>query len=306
MKLGALDVGTNTVLMLVVEIDEHQRVTRLADFSRITRMGRGVDKLGHLDPEAAQRTYDAIVDFTREARALGVDKIVTAATSALRDASDGPDFIARVKAGADLELDVISGEAEADLSYLAVRYGLKLDPAEKVLIIDIGGGSTELIRADPGQDRIGVSLQIGSVRLTERCVKHDPPDDSDVAQLRATIDHALDDLQWRYRPDRMVGIAGTVTTVCAVSLGLTTYDSTIVHGHRLPLAEVTRVTNLFRTLPVAERKKLPGLLEGRADVIFAGASILERIMARFEVDAVTVSDQGVRWGLVWRALGHKA
>ncbi|HTY56054.1 MAG TPA: Ppx/GppA phosphatase family protein [Candidatus Binataceae bacterium] len=302
MKLGALDVGTNTVLMLVVEADQNQRVHRLADFSRITRMGRGVDKNGRLDPDSARRTLEAIVEFTNQARALGAEKIVTAATSALRDASDGPEFIAQVKARAGLDLDIISGDAEAELSYLAVRHGLPINPSEKLLIVDIGGGSTELIQAEPGHDLVLISLQIGSVRLTERNIKHDPPADSDVAQLRATIDREIDALNWNYRPDRLVGIAGTVTTVCAVSLGMTQYDSAIVHGHRLSLAEVTRVTNLFRTLPLAERKRLPGLLEGRADVIFAGAAILERAMARFGVDAVTVSDQGVRWGLVWREL----
>jgi exopolyphosphatase / guanosine-5'-triphosphate,3'-diphosphate pyrophosphatase len=302
MKLGALDVGTNTVLMLVVEIDQDLRVTRLADWGRITRMGRGVDRLGHLDPEAAQRTLDAIVDFSSQARTMGAGKIVSAATSALRDASDGPEFIARVKLRAAVDLDVISGDAEAELSYLAVRYGLQLEPNEKLLIVDIGGGSTELIRADPGHNRVLTSLQIGSVRLTERIIKHDPPGVAEIAELEATIDRELDALNWHYRPDRLVGIAGTVTTVCAVSLGLKTYDPAIVHGHRLTLAEVARVTNLFRTLPLAERKQLPGVLEGRADVILAGASILERVLAKFELDAVTVSDQGVRWGLVWREL----
>jgi len=288
--------------MLVVESDQHQLVRRLADWARITRLGRGVDERGRLDPEAAARTLDTIVEFTNQARALGVTKIVTAATSALRDARDGADFIAQVKSRAGLDLDVISGETEAHLNYLAVRYGLRIDPNEKLLIVDIGGGSTELIRADPGHEPIVTSLRIGSVRLTERIIRHDPPSETEVTELRTTIDRELDELHWRYRPDRLVGIAGTVTTICAVSLGLTSYDPAVVHGYRLALAEVARVTELFRTLALAERKRLPGIVEGRADVIFAGASILERVMAKFELDAVTVSDQGVRWGLIWREL----
>ena len=302
MKLAALDVGTNTVLMLVVESDRHHRVNRLADLARITRLGRGVDERGRLDPEAAARTLDTIVEFNNQARALGATKILTAATSALRDAGDGADLIAQVRARTGLDLDVISGETEAQLNYMAVRHGLRIEPAEKLLIVDIGGGSTELIRVDPGVEPLLISLRIGSVRLTERIIRHDPPTESEGTELRATIDRALDECDWRYRPDRMVGIAGTVTTVCAVALKLTSYDPAVVHGYRLPMADVARVTEMFRTLPLAERKRLPGMVEERADVIFAGAAILERVMARFGLDSVTVSDQGIRWGLIWREL----
>ncbi len=302
MKLAALDVGTNTVLMLVVESDQHRRVNRLAELARITRLGRGVDERGRLDPEAAARTLDTIVEFNNQARALGATKILTAATSALRDAGDGGDFIAQVKNRTGLDLDVISGETEARLNYMAVRHGLRIDCGEKLLIVDIGGGSTELIRADPGIEPLLISLRIGSVRLTERIIRHDPPTEGEVGELRSTIDRALDQCDWRNRPDRLVGIAGTVTTVCAVALRLTSYDPAVVHGYRLPMAEVTRVTEMFRRLPIAGRKRLPGMVEGRADVIFAGAAILERVMARFECDSVTVSDQGIRWGLIWREL----
>ena len=302
MKLAALDVGTNTVLMLVAESDRHHRVNRLADLARITRLGRGVDERGRLDPEAAARTLDTIVEFNNQARALGATKILTAATSALRDARDGADFIAQVKNRTGLDLDVISGETEARLNYMAVSHGLRIDPAEKLLIVDIGGGSTELIRADPGVEPLLISLRIGSVRLTERVIRHDPPTEGEVRELYATIDRALDQCDWRHRPDRLVGIAGTVTTVCAVALKLTSYDHTVVHGYRLPMAEVARVTEMFRTLPIAERKRLHGMVEERADVIFAGAAILERVMARFGLDSVTVSDQGIRWGLIWREL----
>ncbi len=302
MKLAALDVGTNSVLMLVVESGNDRQARRLADLVRITRLGRGVDERGRLDPEAAARTLDTIAEFTDQARALGAIKIVTAATSALRDARDGADFIAQVKARTGIDLDVISGDTEAHLNYLAVRHGLRIDPAKKLLIVDIGGGSTELIRADPGGEPALTSLRIGSVRLTERIIKHDPPIESEVTALRATIDRALDELNWRYRPDRLVGIAGTVTTVCTVSLGLTSCDHNVVHGYRLARTEVARVTELLRAIPLTERKRLAGMIEGRADVIFAGAAILERVMTKFDVDAVTVSDQGVRWGLIWREI----
>jgi len=301
-KIATFDIGSNTVLMLAAEADEQRRPRVLAELMRITRMGRGVDKNKRLDPNSAASTLAALEEFAGKARDLGVERMVAAATAALRDASDGPEFIARVKERAGLTLQIIPGSEEAALSHLAVVRGLNIDPASPLLIVDIGGGSTELIRAEPGKDLAMVSLQIGSVRLTERCVRSDPPSDSDAASVASTVDSALDQLGWNYRPAKLVGIAGTVTTLCAVALGLQTYEAGVVHGHRLPRAEIERVIKLIRSMPLADRLKLPGLPEGRADVIFAGATILERVMKRFSAADVMVSDQGVRWGLMWREI----
>ena len=306
MKLATFDIGSNTVLMLAAEVDERRQPRILAELSRITRLGRGVDKNGRLDPDSSALTLATLQEFAATAGGLGVERIAAAATAALRDAADGPEFIARVKERAGIELQIIPGAEEAALSHLAVVRGLSLDPSLPLLIVDIGGGSTELIRAEAGTELKLVSLQIGSVRLTERCVHSDPPSDADTAALCATIEGALDGLGWgRFRPARVVGIAGTVTTLCGVALGLHSYDSGVVHGRRLPRTEVGRVIDLLRSLPQAERLKLPGLPEGRADVLFAGATILEHVLERFGASEVTVSDQGVRWGLLWREIDRR-
>jgi exopolyphosphatase/guanosine-5'-triphosphate,3'-diphosphate pyrophosphatase len=292
--------------MLLAERDDAGTVNPLADFARITRLGRGVDSRGRLDPGSAAQTLAAIVEFTQKARALGAEKVVGVATAALRDASDGAEFIAQVKARAGLHLEIISGDTEAQLCYLAVAKGLQFDPAAKLLIVDIGGGSTELIRAEPGAaDRKldVVSLQIGSVRLTERFVHHDPPSAHEAMDLRLTVNEELQRLEWDFAPDFMVGIAGTVTTVCAMVLGLTAYDPKVVHSHRLAQDDVIATIAKLSSMPLAVRKQLPGLEPGRADVIFAGAAILERIMSHFHMNEVIVSDQGVRRGLFWRTLG---
>ena len=302
MKIATFDIGSNTVLMLAVEVDERRQPRVIAELSRITRMGRGVDRNKRLDPNSASLTLATLEEFATKARDLGVERTVAAATAALRDAADGAEFIARVKERAGITLQIIPGAEEAALSHLAVVRGLNMDPGSPLLIVDIGGGSTELIRAEPGKDLAMVSLQIGSVRLTERCVRSDPPSDSDAASVASTVDSALDQLGWNYQPAHLVGIAGTVTTLCAIALGLRTYEAGVVHGHRAPRAEIERVIKLIRSMPLAERLKLPGLPEGRADVIFAGATILERIMTRFRADEVIVSDQGVRWGLMWREI----
>ncbi|MBV8450728.1 MAG: Ppx/GppA family phosphatase [Deltaproteobacteria bacterium] len=300
MKLAAFDVGSNTVLMLVVECGAVEKPRVLADLSRITRLGRGVDASGRLNPESAVRTLDTIAEFADKARAMAADKIVGVATAALRDASDGVDFLARVKQRTGITLEIISGQTEAQLSYLSTRKGLRLSPADKLLIVDIGGGSTELIRAEPDHALEVVSLQIGSVRLTERIIHHDPPPASEAEILRAAIDKALCQLGWHYRPDKMVGIAGTVTTLCAIALGLERYSPESVHGYRLGAGEISRLIELLGSMPLEQRKQLPGMEPGRADVLFAGAEILERVMAYFGCRDVIVSDQGVRWGLMWR------
>jgi exopolyphosphatase / guanosine-5'-triphosphate,3'-diphosphate pyrophosphatase len=304
MKIAAFDVGSNTILMLAIEIDGAiagaPRV--LAELGRITRLGRGVESTGALDPATADLTLATIVEFTAQARKLGVERFIAVATSALRDARDGAAFIATVRERAGVELRVISGDEEAALSDLAVMRGLSIDPKAKLLIVDIGGGSTELIRAEPGLPLELTSLQLGSVRLTERIVHGDPPTAAETRELRATIDAALENVAWNFRPNKVVGIAGTVTTICAVSERRPADQLGTTHGRVMPITEVRRVRELFGASPLAVRRKLPGLAEGRADVIFAGAMILECVMERFGGAAVTVSDQGVRWGLIWRAL----
>jgi exopolyphosphatase/guanosine-5'-triphosphate,3'-diphosphate pyrophosphatase len=301
-KLAALDVGTNTVLMLVVESQGDGKFKPILERSRITRLGKAVDRTGKLDKETSRLTLDTIAEFAEAARAAGAEKIIAAATSALRDAGDGGDFIQRVKEKANVDLKVIPGSEEAELSRLAVKRSLNLSSDLRLLIADIGGGSTELIRSEPGRDLASVSLQIGSVRLTERIIQHDPPSKEEIEKLTAAIDEQLEKLGWSFRPDVLVGIAGTVTTITAVALGMRDYDASRVQGHVLLRDEVSAIVKRFGEVTLAERKKIPGVLEARADVIFAGSLILERVMKRFNVGHVIVSDQGVRWGLVWREL----
>jgi exopolyphosphatase/guanosine-5'-triphosphate,3'-diphosphate pyrophosphatase len=306
MKFAALDVGSNTVLMLIVECGANQKPRVLADTARITRLGRGVDANGRLDPDSAAWTLDTIAEFADRANRLGVGTIVGAATAALRDAADGLAFIAKVKERTGIILEIISGQTEAELSYLSTRKGLGISPAEKLLIVDIGGGSTELIRAEPDETLQVVSLQIGSVRLTERIIHHDPPLSNEAKELGDTVDKALAELGWKYRPAEMVGIAGTVTTLCAIAQKLEQYSPEAVHGYRLELTEILRLIELLGALPLEERKQLPGMEPGRADVLFAGALILQRVMSYFGSMGVIVSDQGVRWGLMWRELERQS
>jgi exopolyphosphatase / guanosine-5'-triphosphate,3'-diphosphate pyrophosphatase len=326
MKIGALDVGTNTVMMLVAETTADGGARRVIDLGRVTRLGQGVDQNHRLDPAAMTRTVDAIVEFVEQARTAGAEKIVTAGTATLRDAADGESLVRAVRERTGVELEIVSGETEAWLSYLAVVRGLRLDPSQRLLIIDIGGGSTEFIHAGGSATEFIhaggsatefistessaklqlASLQIGSVRLTERILHHDPPTTREAADLRLAIDADLRGLGWKFETDLLVGIAGTVTTVCAIALGMETYDPDRIHGYQLSRDDVERVLALLGKMPLAGRRKLKGLDPARADVIFAGTAILERVMSEADANSLTVSDQGVRWGLVWRELGASA
>jgi exopolyphosphatase / guanosine-5'-triphosphate,3'-diphosphate pyrophosphatase len=300
--IAALDVGSNTVLMLVAELSGG-RVRPLAELLKITRLGRGVDRTAILDPGAAALTLDAIAEFVEKARALGARKILTAATAALRDARNGPEFIEQVRRRAGLELEIISGQTEARLNFLAAVHGLGIDPVEAILIVDIGGGSTELIRCEAGAQPAMVSLQLGSVRLTERFISHDPPSAGEQAQIYDAVRGQLAALGWdNFRPARLVGVAGTVTTVAAVATGLGTQDHSSVHGRQLTKDQVADTVRHFFSLTVAQRRQLPGMVAGRADVICAGAAILACVTQFFGAQSVIVSDQGVRWGLVYREL----
>ena len=300
--IAALDVGSNTVLMLVAELGA-AGLRPLSEMMRLTRLGRGVDRTGTLDADSAALTLGAIAGFVEKARALGAQKILTAATAALRDAHNGPEFIDRVRARTGVELEIISGQTEADLNFLAAVHGLGIDPAQSMLIIDIGGGSTELIRCDAGAEPAMVSMQIGSVRLTERFVAHDPPAAEEQARIYDTVRNQLSALGWNdFRSACLVGVAGTVTTVAAVAMGLHKQDHSTVHGQRLARDQVAETTRSFFSLTVEQRRRLPGMIEGRADVICAGAAILDSATQFFHADSVIVSDQGVRWGLVYREL----
>ncbi len=315
MKIGALDVGTNTVLMLVAETTADGGARRVIDLARITRLGQGVDHNHRLDPAAALRTLDTIAEFVEQARAAGAEKIVTAGTATLRDAADGESLIRRVRERTGVELEIVSGETEAWLSYLAVMRGLRLDPSQRLLIIDIGGGSTEFIRAVAVQPSSSapVRRQAADGEPANRLgpphrANHPSRSPNDARSRRSPPGYRCRThgagMEVRNRPagrnrgHRDHGLRDRAE--------METYDPDRVHGYRLSREEVERVLGCSARCRWRERRKLKGLDPARADVIFAGTAILERVMSEADVNSVTVSDQGVRWGLVWRELGALA
>jgi exopolyphosphatase/guanosine-5'-triphosphate,3'-diphosphate pyrophosphatase len=234
--------------------------------------------------------------------------VTAVGTSALRDARNSREVRERWRQTLGLDVRVISGDEEAAYSFLAVQRGLTLGVGE-LLVIDVGGGSTEFIRGNEKGVARALSIDIGSVRLTERFLHSDPVTDVECAEMAAAIDQALDSIPETLGGSghalTLVGIAGTFTTLAAIEKRLTRYSHSAVHGARLELAEIRRQVRLFQSKTIAERKTIPGLEEKRADVILAGAWLTDRIMTRCGAQQIVVSDQGVRYGLLHERLGSR-
>ncbi len=299
-RLASIDVGTNTVLLLVAE-RRGAVLEPVLERAEITRLGRGVDAAGRLDPSAIRETVEVLADYVRAARALGAARIACVATSAARDASNGAEFFAAARSGAGIEPEVISGEEEARLVWASAwrDFGVNGSP---LAVLDVGGGSTEFTYGDTPVPRGRTSLQVGAVRLTERHVRGDPPAPDELAVLRSAAREALRPISAldARRPDaRLVGVAGTVTTLCAVSQSLPAYDPALVHGATMTLDEVDALAARLGSLTVAERRALPGMEPKRADIILAGALVVVEAMRAAGYDRLTVSDRGVRWGLLY-------
>lgn len=315
MRVAAIDIGTNSVLLLIAEAQGSELVPVL-ERSQITRLGQGVDATRALAPEAVRRTLACLEEYGAEIRAAGVDQVAAVGTSAMRDAEGGEEFRSRAGAILGVMPQVISGAEEAALTFAGAVIGLSL-PGEIFTVFDLGGGSTEIIRGERGGALTAVSLDIGSVRLTERHVRSDPPAPEELAAIRADTARALASVAaslWRDQaapassvpssqapaPTVLVGVAGTVTTLAAFARAVVPYDSARVHGARLTAAEIGRVRAELAAMTLASRRALPAINPARADVIVAGAVIVEELLAWARANELIVSDRGVRWGLAHR------
>jgi len=309
-RVAAVDCGTNTIKLLVADLDAASGEEReLVREMRMVRLGQDVDRTGRLAEEALARTFAAIDEYAATIEAHHVDVVRFCATSAARDADNAAEFAAGVRARLGVAPEVVTGPEEAQLSYDGATRGLVGgDRTAPFLVIDIGGGSTELILGDPstgsgspvGHVRASQSLDIGSVRMTERHLRSDPPTAAEVwaaaADIAATVaasDVPLDEAR------TVVGVAGTITTVAAGVLGLEEYDRAAIDQSELPLPAVHELTGRLLAMTVAERKELGYMHPGRADVIGAGALILDEVLRRTTVEALLVSEADILDGIAW-------
>ncbi len=294
-RFAAIDIGTNSVLLAVAE-QGPAGLKAVVERAEITRLGRGVDATGRLSGESLSRTLAVVEAYAAQARDLGASRIACVATSAARDAENGPAFLERLRA-LRLAPEIVSGEREARLGYLAARH--EFAGGGPLALLDVGGGSTEIVFGRGERVSYWTSLPVGSVRLYERFVRSDPPAPGEREQARRAIAGALLPVPAAGAGTRLVGAAGTVTTLAALAAGLPAYDAGRVHGSALERVEVARWVERLWRLPVEERRRLPGLQPGRADVIPVGALIVDAVLGQLGLDRLTVSDRGVRWGLLY-------
>jgi exopolyphosphatase / guanosine-5'-triphosphate,3'-diphosphate pyrophosphatase len=291
---AAVDVGTNSVRLLVVDA-EGERLTRELT---ITRLGQGVDATGSLHPDALRRTLDTLADYRRTWESLGVaDRVRICSTSAVRDASNRDDFFAGVRDTTGTDAEVLSGEDEAALAFAGAAGAV--DVAAPTAVIDLGGGSTEIVVGDAeGQVRGAVSLQLGCVRLTERHLRGDPPTGDEVTAAEAYVQARLDEadaaLADQGAPLRdvasLIGVAGTSTTLAALHLGLDAYREEAIHGTRVPAGALSALTEDLLRRTSAERAALGPVQPGREDVLHGGALVLAAVLGRYGFAELVVSE----------------
>lgn len=301
--MAAIDCGTNSIRLLVADVDPSSGVLRDCDRRMtVVRLGEGVDRTGRLSDAALARTFAACDEYARVIGGLGVERLRFVATSASRDASNRQTFVDGVRERLGVEPEVVAGPIEAELSFVGAVRGLGASEATPpFLVVDIGGGSTEFVR---GADSSAAarSVDIGCVRMTERHLKADPPTGEQIAAATADIDDAIDLAASVVPVDgigSLVGVAGSVTTVAGIHLGLPEYDSDAIHGSRIPAESVRSISDALLAMTREQRAALPVMHPGRVDVIGAGALILRRIVDRVGVSEVVVSEKDILDGICW-------
>jgi exopolyphosphatase / guanosine-5'-triphosphate,3'-diphosphate pyrophosphatase len=301
-RLGAIDIGTNSVRLLVADVDGVGETAELEPLDRrvrITRLGQGVDESRRLNPEAMSRTIEVLREYRGALDELGVERARAVATSAARDAVNRDDFLGPAADVLHFEPELLPGTEEARLSFLGATAGL--DEPAPYLTVDIGGGSTEFVVGTHEPEGL-ISIDIGSVRVTEQHLRSDPPEPEELSEAVSVVRAHLSDVEREvpavHEAATLVGLAGTITTVAAIELGLTEYDRTKIHHFRL---HRTAAEDVFRTLatePAEVRRHNPGLEPGRVDIIVGGALILVTIMRTFGFKEMLVSEADILDGLV--------
>jgi exopolyphosphatase/guanosine-5'-triphosphate,3'-diphosphate pyrophosphatase len=288
-RVAAVDLGTNSTRLLVADVADTQLdevVRRLT----ITRLGEGVDERRALLPLPIARVRNCLSEYRRELEALGATRTLAIATSAVRDAENGEAFLGEVEWSYGFTTQLLSGAEEAAMMYDGVSAGRSR--IEETLIVDIGGGSTELVLAANGRRPESTSLDVGCVRVTERFLGSDPPTKAELAGAAAYVRSLLPSLDARHA----IGVAGTVTTLATLDLALPEYDPERTHGHRIARRSVERELERLAALPLAERIRVPGIEPGRAPVIVAGLVVLREIMDAYGLDELEVSERDILHG----------
>ena len=302
MRVGVVDIGTNSTRLLVADVDDGRVTQELRRESRVTRLGQGVDATGALNPEAMERVFAVLADYRRALDGLDVSKTMAVLTSAVRDASNGTEFTNTVRERYGLDAHTIPGSEEAALTFLGAT-SERGPSTEEAVVIDIGGGSTEIV-VGRGQDvSFFVSMQVGVVRQTERHISSDPPDPDELAALASEVEAIIatevpEDV--RDRAAAAIAVAGTATSSAAIDLALDPYDAAKVHGHVMTLGRLEELLARLAQMPNEDRRDVVGLHPDRAPTIVAGVVVLVEVLRAFGLDVVEVSEHDILRGAALR------
>jgi exopolyphosphatase/guanosine-5'-triphosphate,3'-diphosphate pyrophosphatase len=300
-RVASVDLGTNSTRLLVADV--HDGLLEPLDrLMTITRLGEGVDEARRLRPGAVERVLDCLRDYRSAIDALGAGRTLAVATSAVRDAVNGRELLDRIQRELGFETRLLSGEEEALLTFRGITIGRTL--IDDTVIVDIGGGSTELLLGGAGGVQFHVSLDMGCVRLTERYLASDPPTPAELDACAQTVRILLAGgvpEEVRAAPEAAIGVAGTITTLATLDLGLPEYDPDLIHGHVIAAAAVQAQLELLASLPLARRLEVRGLEPARAPVIVAGALIAHEVLSFFELDGLEASERDILDGAALEA-----
>lgn len=313
MRVGAIDVGSNSIRLLVADVamdgEPWARLETVARAGESCRLARGLDQSGQIDSQIAERAARVVTEFADRARSLGARNIVLAATAALRSARNGDEVAALIAGRSGLGLRILTGDDEARMVYRAVVGGLgSITARSPCVVFDIGGGSTEVVSGFSGEPGRWVSLHFGAVSLTERFLRADPPAADEIAQLRAQV---REELMHRCAsmPDRaplLAGVGGTITLLACLDRGLTAYEPGLVEGHAIPIERLRERIASLCAMSQAQRRDVPIMGEGRADIVVAGALVVEEIVRRFPTASLLCSTRGLRYALARLAADEAA
>lgn len=299
MTVAVIDIGTNTVLLLVARVANTGEIQPLVYEQRVPRLGRGVDSSGRLDPGAMERVITVLNEYRILIAPFAPAAIAVCGTSAVRDAANSAGFSRMIEKETGFRLEVLDGGEEALWTY---RGGVSGVPGpDRYTVIDVGGGSTEIITGSRVDVEDRISLDIGSVRLTERCLRHDPPTDGELEiAIELTENEIARASRFPFAGSTLVGVAGTATSLAVLAQGLKTFDVASVTNYRLTREAVESLFRALRGMPSSSIRELSAAMEGRSDVITAGTLIVREIMAHFKFDSMIVSERGVRYGIAIR------
>jgi exopolyphosphatase/guanosine-5'-triphosphate,3'-diphosphate pyrophosphatase len=294
MRVAVVDLGTNSTRLLVADV-EGANVREVARRLTVTRLGEGVDSRRRLLPTAIARVRNVLVDYRRDLEALGAERTLTIATSAVRDAENGEAFLGEIEWSYGFTTRLLTGEEEALMTYQGVSNGR--GPVDGTLVVDVGGGSTELVLGGPDGVAFHASLDLGCVRLTERFIHGDPPTPEEILDCRnATRALLAERIPDDIRPNSGIGVAGTVTTLAAIELGLEEEDPALIHGHRLTAARVEDDLERLSRLTVAELAAIPAITPERAPVFVAGIAVVAETMRYFGLAGLEISERDIMHG----------